>query len=95
MRRGIRGLLAFAVFLSASFVIPNFVSAQNSNIAAGQQGTPADSSAGIQNSEIDALKQQLHQQQKQIQALQAALDKQEQLLDQIALLDNNSRDDSA
>lgn len=85
MQRSLRVLLACAVFLSVSFVIPQTVPAQRSSLGAGnvQQSKVADATAGSHENETDLLKQQLQQQQKEIQELRTALSKQQQLLEQL------------
>ncbi len=80
MPRKIRALLACATFLSSALFLTLRLHAQTSNAAPAADQSKRASGRGR---EVDALKQQLLQQQKEISALRAAMKKQQELLEKL------------
>jgi len=83
MQRTNRALLVCAMFMASSLFLNPGLRAQTSSPASGAAMQPQSQPANSKSNEVDLLKQQLAEQQKQIEALRLALRKQEQLLQRL------------
>jgi hypothetical protein len=95
MQRDIRRLLTGALFFASSLMISQSLLAQNAGVRdvnsqnpmAAATAQPESQNAKPQSDEVGLLKHQLQLQQKQIEELRTALEKQQQLLERLAQQD--------
>ncbi|MGH9355946.1 MAG: hypothetical protein ACRD10_07435, partial [Terriglobia bacterium] len=84
MQSGNRAFSVCAIFLAGGLFFSPGLRAQASGASSAGSGQPQTQAASAGGSETDQLRQQLADQQKQIQALQLALQKQQELLEKLA-----------